>query len=168
MDFPGGSDGKSICLQCGRPRVRSPGQEEPLGEGNGNPLQYSCLENPMDRQSSLVCYSPWGCKESDMTEQLHSHYEGGSIYFLLFYNIWFSFSFAWDPHAFMPTDGLTHSFDTRILTSFTVRVSCMEVARGSNTTPPQPENKPYLPSVREAFIIWRLMLERAFFLISRL
>ena len=35
-------------------------------EGNGNPLQYSCLENPMDK--SLVGYSPWGCKESDTTE----------------------------------------------------------------------------------------------------
>ena len=32
-----------------------------LGEGNGNPLQYSCLENPMDRRS-LVGYSPWGFK----------------------------------------------------------------------------------------------------------
>ena len=31
------------------------------GEGNGNPLQYSCLENPMDRES-LAGYSPWGCK----------------------------------------------------------------------------------------------------------
>ena len=29
--------------------VRSLGQEDPPGEGNGNPLQYSCLENPMDR-----------------------------------------------------------------------------------------------------------------------
>ena len=29
--------------------VRSLHQEDPLGEGNGNPLQYSCLENPMDR-----------------------------------------------------------------------------------------------------------------------
>ena len=28
---------------------QSLGQEDPLGEGNGNPLQYSCLENPMDR-----------------------------------------------------------------------------------------------------------------------
>ena len=28
--------------------VRSLGQEDPPGEGNGNPLQYSCLENPMD------------------------------------------------------------------------------------------------------------------------
>ena len=35
------------------------------GEGNGNPLQYSCLENPMDRG-----YSPWGRKELDMTEWL--------------------------------------------------------------------------------------------------
>ena len=30
-------------------RVRSLGRESPPGEGNGNPLQYSCLENPMDR-----------------------------------------------------------------------------------------------------------------------
>ena len=37
------------------------------GEGNGNPLQYSCLENPHG-QRSPVGYSPWGHKESDMTE----------------------------------------------------------------------------------------------------
>ena len=30
-------------------RVQSLGQEDPPGEGNGNPLQYSCLGNPMDR-----------------------------------------------------------------------------------------------------------------------
>ena len=42
-----------------------PGLGRSSGEGNGNPLQYSCLENPMDR---VVGYSPWGCKESDMTE----------------------------------------------------------------------------------------------------
>ena len=35
-------------------------------EGNGNPLQYSGLENPMDIEA-LAGYSPWGCKESDMT-----------------------------------------------------------------------------------------------------
>ena len=34
--------------------------------GNGNPLQYSCLVNSW--LVSLVGYSPWGCKESDMTE----------------------------------------------------------------------------------------------------
>ena len=38
-------------------------------EGNVYPLQYSCLENSMDRRS-LVGYSPQGGKESDMTEQL--------------------------------------------------------------------------------------------------
>ena len=37
--------------------------------GDGNPFQYSCLENPCE-QRSLVCYSPWGCKESNTTEQL--------------------------------------------------------------------------------------------------
>ena len=40
------------------------------GEGNGNPLQYSCLENPMGGGAWQATYSPWGCKESDMTEQL--------------------------------------------------------------------------------------------------
>ena len=35
------------------------------GGGHGNPLQYSCLENPHG-QSSLVSYSPWGCKELDI------------------------------------------------------------------------------------------------------
>ena len=34
-------------------------------EGNGNPLHYSCLENPMDRRS-LAGFSLWGHKESDM------------------------------------------------------------------------------------------------------
>ena len=32
-------------------QVRSLGQEDSPGEGNGNPLQYSCLENPMDREA---------------------------------------------------------------------------------------------------------------------
>ena len=40
-----------------------------LGGGHGNPFQYSCLENPHG-QKSLAGYSPWGCKESDMTELL--------------------------------------------------------------------------------------------------
>ena len=42
----------------------------PRGE-HGNPLQYSCLENPYG-QSSLAAYSPWGCKESDMSERLNT------------------------------------------------------------------------------------------------
>ena len=43
-----------------------PGTGWSPGVGNGNPLQYSCLENSIDR--SLVSYSPWGHKESDTTE----------------------------------------------------------------------------------------------------
>ena len=39
------------------------------GGGGGNPLQYSFLENPHG-QKILAGYSPWGCKESDTTEQL--------------------------------------------------------------------------------------------------
>ena len=39
---------------------------------NGNPLQYSFLGNPVEKRS-LVGYSLWGRKESDMTEQLSMH-----------------------------------------------------------------------------------------------
>ena len=46
-----------------------PGLGRSPGEGPGNSLQYSCLENPRG-QRSLAGYSPWGCKESDTTEQL--------------------------------------------------------------------------------------------------
>ena len=42
-------------------------------EGNGTPLQYSCL-GKSHGQRSLVGCSPWGCKESDMIEQLHFHF----------------------------------------------------------------------------------------------
>ena len=44
-----------------------PGSGRSPEEGNGNPLQYFCLENPHG-QRSLVGSSPWGHKESDMTE----------------------------------------------------------------------------------------------------
>ena len=38
------------------------------GEGNGSSIQYSCLGNQSHGQRSLAGYTPWGCKESDMTE----------------------------------------------------------------------------------------------------
>ena len=59
-----------------------PGSGRSPGEGNSNPLQYSCLENPgqgTDGQRNLVGYSPWGHKESDKTERLHFHYLFGCI-----------------------------------------------------------------------------------------
>ena len=58
-----------IPLQCRRHRF-NPGSGRLPGEGNGNPVQYSCLGNPSDR--SLVGYSPWSHKESDTTEQLNN------------------------------------------------------------------------------------------------
>ena len=48
MDFPGGSDGEVSAYNAGDPGS-IPGLEMSSGEGNGNPFQYSCLENPMDR-----------------------------------------------------------------------------------------------------------------------
>ena len=42
-----------------------PGSGRSSGEGNGNPLQHSCLENPTEEPGGL--YSPWGRKESDMS-----------------------------------------------------------------------------------------------------
>ena len=48
MDIPGGSEGKASACNAGDPGS-IPGSRRSPGEGNGNPLQYSCLENPMDR-----------------------------------------------------------------------------------------------------------------------
>ena len=42
-----------------------PGSGRPLGEGNGNPTQYSCWETPMARRA---WWSPWGRKEWDTTD----------------------------------------------------------------------------------------------------
>ena len=65
--FPGGSDGKESTSNAGD-LGSIPGSGRYPGEGNGNSLQYSCLENSMER-------GPWwatvhGVTESDMTEQL--------------------------------------------------------------------------------------------------
>ena len=48
MGFPGDSDGKETACIAGDLGSTS-GSGRSLGEGNGNPLQYSCLENSMDR-----------------------------------------------------------------------------------------------------------------------
>jgi len=70
------SSGTSLVAQMVKNRPAMPGDPSSIpglgrspGEGNGNPLQYSCLENPMDKRS-LVGYSPWGHKESDTTGRL--------------------------------------------------------------------------------------------------
>ena len=53
-----GLDGKASAYNAGDPGL-IPGLGRSPGEGNGNPLQYSCLENPMDG-GAWYDYSPWG------------------------------------------------------------------------------------------------------------
>ena len=62
---PGGSEGKASAHNAGD-LGSIPGSGRSLGEGNGNPLQYSCLENPMDGEAShlvsnlvQVCCKLW-------------------------------------------------------------------------------------------------------------
>ena len=50
MGLAGGSEGKASACNSGDPGL-IPGWGRSRGEGNGNPLQYSCLENPMDGEA---------------------------------------------------------------------------------------------------------------------
>ena len=65
LGFPGGSDGKDSTCSEGDPGS-IPGSGRSSVEGNGNPLQYSCLENPMDR--GVWQATVHGVTESDITE----------------------------------------------------------------------------------------------------
>ena len=62
MDFPSGSDSKASAYNVGD-LGSIPGLGRSPGEGNGNPFQSSCLENPMDGGA----YSSQGHKELDTT-----------------------------------------------------------------------------------------------------
>ena len=64
--FPDGSDGKESPRNAGD-LGSVPGLGRSPGGGHGDPLQYSCLENPCG-QRSLVGYSPWGRKDLDTTD----------------------------------------------------------------------------------------------------
>ena len=74
MDFPSGSVVKNLPANAGDAGSIS-GLGRCPGGGNGNPLQYSCLENSMDRGAWRA---PWGHKESDTTEWL-THFWGDSL-----------------------------------------------------------------------------------------
>ena len=71
IGFTCDSDGKESAYNVGGSgSIPEPGRSP--GEGNGNPFQYSCLENSLDR-GALVGYSPW-VTELDTTDQLHLHF----------------------------------------------------------------------------------------------
>ena len=66
LGFPGGSEGKqSVCNAGDLGSIPRLGRSSVAG--HGNPLQYSCLENPHG-QRNLVDYSLWGHKELNTTE----------------------------------------------------------------------------------------------------
>ena len=67
--FPAGSGSQVTVCNVGD-LGSIPGLRRSTGEGNIYPLQYSYLENSMDRERSQVGYSPWSCKESDTPAQL--------------------------------------------------------------------------------------------------
>ena len=73
--IPGGSVVRSLTANVEDSNLIQ-GWEDPLEANNVNPLQYSCLESPVDREAwwSLAGYSPWGPKESDVTEQLSTQH----------------------------------------------------------------------------------------------
>ena len=64
-DFPGGAVVKNSPANGGdaRDEDSNPGSERSPGEGNGNTLQYTCLENPIYR-GAWSGYSPWGPNSS--------------------------------------------------------------------------------------------------------
>ena len=72
MGFPHSSVGKESACNAGDLGPVS-GLGRCPGEGNGNPFQYSCLENPMDRRE-LGRLLSMGSQESDMTEWLSLHF----------------------------------------------------------------------------------------------
>ena len=71
--FPDGSYGKESTCNGGD-MDSIPGSRRPSGEGNGTPLQYSCLENPTDRGAWGL--QSLGCKEWDTTEWLSTQARG--------------------------------------------------------------------------------------------
>ena len=72
-EFPGDSDGKESACNVGH-LSSIPGSGRSPGEENGNSLQYSCLENPMDGGGSWGATVHSVAKELDTTERLHFYF----------------------------------------------------------------------------------------------
>ena len=65
-DLPGGVDSRESACSVGDP-VSIPGSGRSPGEGNGNSVQYPCLENSVDEGT----WQAWGRKESDTIKRVH-------------------------------------------------------------------------------------------------
>ena len=71
-DFPGGSNSKESTCNAGDPDL-IPGSGRSPGEGHGNPLQYSCLENPKDRGAQWAKFH--GVTKSQTRLSMHTDAE---------------------------------------------------------------------------------------------
>ena len=92
MGIPGDTVVKNLPGNAGDTRDMDliPGLQRSLGGGNGNPLWYFCLGNPMERGAWLGS-SLWGRRELDMTEyslHTHKHYTGLVSLLLLVMSFW--------------------------------------------------------------------------------
>ena len=82
--LPGGASGKDSICQCKRPRF-NPWSGRSPGGGNGNPLQYSCLENPMDKGGwwasvhGISKNQTWLCTRARAHTHTHTHTHTHSV-----------------------------------------------------------------------------------------
>ena len=89
-----------------------PGSGRSPGVGNGNPLQYSCLENFMDRKSWWATVWNWDCKELDTTEcareraRAHTHtHTSPYSHIVIYWALRFQHMNCWGGHASVHNDG---------------------------------------------------------------
>ena len=88
--FPSDAVGKNLCASAGEARDEGwiPGSGRSSAVGNSNPLQYSCLENSIDKRG-LVGYSPWGrrvghswAQHTPKSQSIHFLFCSSTRYFL--------------------------------------------------------------------------------------
>ena len=118
--FPGSSDGKESTCNAGD-RVLIPGSGRSPGEGNGSPLQYSCLENPMDRGSWRAAHRV--AKSQTQLSDWHFHFQPELVTMVLYLSISY-FSLQFHPirmsHKKIHCLGVGHSCN-----SWCVKSCCM-------------------------------------------
>ena len=88
IPFPRGSDGK-----CGRPGS-IPGLGRSPGGGHGNPLQYSCLDNPMDRGAWRAAVHGLAKSQTPLNNKAQHIYKIMSLCMISFLNFFFNFLFS--------------------------------------------------------------------------